>query len=50
MELVEVMPGIDPVRDVVDGNPMRVVLPDGGPRVVDRDVVTGEGFRLAWPG
>jgi propionate CoA-transferase len=49
MELVEVMPGIDPVRDVVDGNPMRVVLPDGGPRVVAHDVVTGEGFRLAWP-
>ena len=48
MELVQVMPGIDPQRDVVDACPMRVVLPEGGPAVVPADVVTGEGFQLGW--
>lgn len=49
MVLVEVMPGIDVRRDVLDVSPMKIVIPEGGPAVADRAVVTGEGFRLAWP-
>lgn len=48
MEFVEVMPGIDPRRDVLDACPMRVILPEGGPSVVPREVVTGEGYSLGW--
>lgn len=50
MELVEVMPGVDIRRDILEACPMRVVLPeDGRVPVVPDDVVTGRGFRLAWP-
>lgn len=50
MMLVEVMPGVDIDRDVVRGCPMKVVLPPKGEvPVVPREIVTGEGFRLAWP-
>jgi len=50
MMLVEVMPGIDVRRDILDACPMRVVLPAGGQvPEVPRAIVTGEGFRLGWP-
>ena len=50
MMLVEVMPGIDVERDVLAACPMRIVLPDDGRvPVVAPEIVTGEGFRLAWP-
>jgi len=47
VELVQVMPGIDVRRDILDATPMRVVLPPSG-RVplVPRSVVTGERFTL----
>ena len=44
LELTAVMPGVDVERDIVGACPARVVVPEGGPRVVGRDVVTGEGF------
>lgn len=48
MELINVMPGIDVRRDILDASPMRIVLPESGDvPLVDRSVVTGEGFRLA---
>jgi propionate CoA-transferase len=49
MELYEVMPGVDIPRDILEACPMQVVLPEGRPvPVVDRAIVTGEGFRLQW--
>jgi propionate CoA-transferase len=45
MELMCVMPGIDVRRDIVDGCPMKVVVPDTVP-VVDDAIVTGRGFHL----
>lgn len=45
MELMYVMPGIDPQKDIIDACPMRIVLPESGsPIVVGADVVTGKGF------
>lgn len=49
MMLVEVMPGIDVQRDILDACPMRVVLPeDGHVPVVDASIVTGKGFCLGF--
>jgi acyl CoA:acetate/3-ketoacid CoA transferase len=48
MELAEVVPGVDVRRDVLDASPMRIVVPEGGPRLVEESVLTGEGYRLAW--
>ena len=46
MELIYVMPGIDPQKDVIDACSMRVVLPEkGAPVVAGQDIVTGRGFR-----
>jgi len=51
LELVAVMPGVDVRRDILDVCPMAIALPAGGePRVLDRALVTGEGFRLRWGG
>ena len=49
VELVEVMPGIDVQKDIVDGFPMKVLLPAAGniPEA-PASVVTGEGFVLRW--
>ena len=48
MELTNIVPGIDLKKDILDASPMRVVLPESGDvPVVDRAIVTGEGFRLA---
>jgi len=50
MMLLEVMPGIDIRRDILESCPMKIVLPDDSQvPVVPRDIVTGEGFRLRWP-
>lgn len=50
MELIEVMPGVDVERDILVGCPMPVVLPEHGPvPLIDAAIVTGQGFRLAWP-
>ncbi len=49
MELIEVMPGVDIQRDIIEVSPMRVVLPtDGKVPLVPESVVTGEGFKLSW--
>jgi len=51
MTLIRVMPGIDIQRDIIDATPMKIVLPEDGPvAAVTRDIVTGDGFKLAWPG
>lgn len=47
MVLVQVMPGIDVRKDIIEGTPMKVVVPDEV-AVVDRAVLTGKGFELAW--
>jgi propionate CoA-transferase len=47
--LVQVMPGIDIERDILQACPMKVVLPESGlVPVVPPDIVTGEGFELNW--
>jgi propionate CoA-transferase len=49
LELMEVVPGAD--VEALLRSPAGVVLPEGGaPAEVSRAVLTGEGFRLAWPG
>ncbi len=51
MELMYVMPGIDPQKDIIDASPMEIVLPESGaPEVVGADVVTGQGFRFELKG
>ena len=50
MELVQVVPGIDVKKDVIEACPMRIVLPSSGEvPVARRELITGEGFKLAWP-
>ena len=50
MEISHVMPGLDVDKDIIGPCPMDIVLPESGaPKVVDRSIVTGEGFRLSWP-
>jgi propionate CoA-transferase len=47
MELVQVMPGIDVHRDIVEVTPIDVALPASGEvPVVPSSIVTGRGFRL----
>ena len=48
MELIRVAPGIDIQKDIIEGCPMKVVLPESGEvPVVDRSITTGEGFKLS---
>jgi len=47
MELIKVMPGVDIRKDIIEGCPMKVILPESGDvPVVDDSIVTGKGFRL----
>jgi propionate CoA-transferase len=48
MELIMVVPGVDIERDILAVSPMAIVVPDGPIPVVDRSVMTGEGFALRW--
>lgn len=49
MELIEVMPGIDISKDIMDSCPMKILLPESGNvPVVEESIVTGEGFKLKW--
>jgi hypothetical protein len=44
------MPGVDIQKDILAVSPMRIVLPPSGAvPVADASVVTGTGFRLAFP-
>ena len=48
MELINVMPGIDVRRDILDATSMKVVLPPSNDvPVVDEAIMTGKGFRLS---
>jgi hypothetical protein len=40
------MPGIDIQKEIIEASPARIVIPEGGPRVVDESVLTGVDFRL----
>ncbi len=49
MMLIQVMPGIDVKKDILDVCEMKIILPpDGNVPMVDRAIVTGEGFKLEW--
>jgi len=49
MELIEVMPGIDIKKDIINGCSMKIVPPEQGKfSVVSESIVTGKGFRLHW--
>lgn len=48
MELCKIMPGLDLQKDIIDPCPMTIVLPEGGPEVVESKIVTGVGFTLKW--
>jgi propionate CoA-transferase len=49
MELIEVMPGIDIRKDIMDSCPMKTVLPENGNvPVVEDSIVTGKDFKLKW--
>lgn len=48
MELVEVMPGIEVQKDIIASCNMKIVLPEGGVKVIDKTIVTGKGFKLKW--
>jgi len=49
LELFQVAPGIDVEEDILMNCKARIVLPLGGPPAeIDRAIVTGRGFRLAW--
>ncbi len=47
MELIQVMPGIDIQKDIIETSPMKIVLPENGAvPVVPAEIVTGKGFKL----
>ncbi len=50
IELIAVAPGLDIQKDIIDVAPWaNIVLPeDGKVAVLDRSVMTGENFKLAW--
>lgn len=49
MKLIEVMPGIDIQKHILDACPMKVILPENGKvPLVETSIVTGEGFKLEW--
>ena len=50
VELIEVAPGVDIRKDILEAAPgARIVLPeDGNVPVMDASILTGEGFRLQW--
>ncbi len=48
MELINVMPGIDVQKDILDASSMKIVPPESGDvPLVDETIVTGRGFRLS---
>ena len=50
LELIQVAPGLDIQKDIIDVAPWaNIVLPENGQvDVLDRSVMTGDGFKLAW--
>lgn len=49
MELIEVMPGIDIQKDIINGCSMKTVPPEEGKfSVVSESIVTGKDFKLHW--
>ncbi|MCB9035110.1 MAG: hypothetical protein H6557_00660 [Lewinellaceae bacterium] len=50
LQLIGIMPGIDLKRDILQACPAQVLLPGGAVPVVDGSILTGNGFRLEWPG
>ncbi|MBN2157973.1 MAG: malonate decarboxylase subunit alpha [Spirochaetes bacterium] len=49
MELMQVMPGVDIQKDILDACTAKILLPkDGTVSIVPLPIVTGEGFTLTW--
>ena len=49
MELIEVMPGIDIQKDIINCCSMKIVPPEQGKfSVVSESIVTGKDFKLHW--
>ena len=49
LQLVQVMPGIDIQKDILDTTKAKILLPENGEvPIVKKSVVTGEGFELKW--
>ncbi len=49
MELIEVMPGIDIQRDIIDACPMKIIVPENKKvPIIENSIVTGEGYKLKW--
>jgi len=50
LELKKVMPGVDIERDILGVSKAKIVLPESGTvPVVDKSVVSGNGFKIAFP-
>jgi propionate CoA-transferase len=47
MELIEIMPGIDVKKDILDQSPARIIIPEGGPVVADRSILDGHAYSIA---
>jgi propionate CoA-transferase len=51
LELVEVMPGIDPQKDILAQSPATILLPENGNvATAPQSYLTGRDYRLAWGG
>jgi propionate CoA-transferase len=47
VELYKVMPGVDIQKDIIANSSAKLIIPDHVP-VVERAIVTGEGYSLQW--
>ncbi|MDP8255358.1 MAG: hypothetical protein P9M14_06385 [Candidatus Alcyoniella australis] len=48
MTLIQLMPGVDVQRDILDSCTMKVIIPPGEIPLISNEIVTGQGFKLAW--
>lgn len=48
LELIQLMPGIDIRKDIIDAGGARFIIPDRSVPEVAPEIVTGEGFRLSF--
>ena len=48
LQLIQIMPGVDVQKDILEACAAKIQLPDGTIPVVDASVITGKGFQLKW--